>query len=102
MKSDLVHSIVQTGPQVQWPKANPETAGAKEPNLEKAMKRTLLEPSILKNWMTEVKETVATDVAVNRTSNKQSLNLNLWAMRRNGRYASNARRKPGIITGLGY
>jgi len=101
MKSDLVHSIVQTGPQVQWPKANPETAGAKEPNLEKAMKRTLLEPSILKNWMTEVKETVATDVAIN-AERKSSLTLNLWAMRKGARYASNGRRKPGIITGLGY
>lgn len=101
MKSDLVHSIVQTGPQVQWPKANPETACEKEPNLEKAMKRTLLEPSILKNWMTEVKETVATDVAIN-AERKSSLTLNLWAMRKGARYASNGRRKPGIITGLGY
>lgn len=71
MKSDLVHNVVQ------------------------------MEPSILKQWMTEVKETVATDVATRR-ENKQSLNLQLWAMRRNGRYASNARRKPGIITGFGY
>ena len=71
MKSDLMHSVVQ------------------------------MEPSILKQWMTEVKETVATDVAA-RSTNKISLNLHLWAMRRNGRYASNSRRKPGIITGLGY
>jgi hypothetical protein len=101
MKSDLVHSIVQTGPQVQWPKAKPATAGAKEPISEKAMKRTLLEPAILQNWMTEVKETVATDVAISE-ERKSSLSLNLWAMRRNARYASNGRRKPGIITGLGY
>ena len=60
-----------------------------------------MEPAILKNWMTEVKETVATDVAV-RNANKSSLHLHLWAMRRSGRYASNARRKPGIITGFGY
>jgi hypothetical protein len=60
-----------------------------------------MEPSILKKWMTEVKETVATDVAARHT-NKHSLNLQLWAMRRNGRYASGGRRKPGIITGLGY
>ena len=71
MKSDLVHSRVQ------------------------------MEPSILKQWMTEVKETVATDVAVNEET-KNSLTLNLWAMRRKARYASNGRRKPGIITGLGY
>ena len=71
MKSDLVHSRVQ------------------------------MEPSILERLVTEVKETVATDVAYRRT-NKSSLNLHLWAMRRNGRYASNARRKPGIITGFGY
>ena len=71
MKSDLVHSRVQ------------------------------MEPSILKQWMTEVKETVATDVVVNEEA-KSSLTLNLWAMRRKARYASNGRRKPGIITGLGY
>ena len=71
MKSDLVHSIVQ------------------------------MEPSILKNWMTEVKETVATDVAISE-ERKKALTLNLWAMRKNARYASNGRRKPGIITGLGY
>jgi hypothetical protein len=71
MKSDLVHSIVQ------------------------------MEPAILKQWMTEVKETVATSVAANEEP-KSSLSLNLWAMRRTARYASNGRRKPGIITGLGY
>ena len=71
MKSDLVHSVVQ------------------------------MESSILKKWMTEVKETVATDVELSR-ENKRSLNLQLWAMRRNGRYASGRRRKPGIITGFGY
>ena len=60
-----------------------------------------MEPSILKQWMTEVKETVATGVAASE-ERKSSLSLNLWAMRRNGRYASNGRRKPGIITGLGY
>lgn len=71
MKSDVMHSIVQ------------------------------MEPAILKNWMTEVKETVATDVAV-REERKSSLSLNLWAMRRKATYASSGRRKPGIITGLGY
>jgi hypothetical protein len=71
MNSDLVHSIVQ------------------------------MEPSILKEWMTEVKETVATEVAVGE-DRKGSLTLNLWAMRRKARYASTGRRKPGIITGLGY
>jgi hypothetical protein len=60
-----------------------------------------MEPSILKQWMTEVKETVATEVAVSE-DRKESLTLNLWAMRRKARYASNGRRKPGIITGLGY
>ncbi|HVU96227.1 MAG TPA: hypothetical protein VHE34_13445 [Puia sp.] len=60
-----------------------------------------MEPAILKQWMTEVKETVATGVAT-RDERKSSLSLNLWAMRRTARYASNGRRKPGIITGLGY
>ena len=60
-----------------------------------------MEPSILKKWMTEVKETVATDIAT-REERKSSLSLNLWAMRKRARYASTGRRKPGIITGLGY
>jgi len=71
MKSDVMHSIVQ------------------------------MEPSILKQWMTEVKETVATGVAASDEP-KSSLSLNLWAMRKKARYASTGRRKPGIITGLGY
>lgn len=60
-----------------------------------------MEANILKQLVKEVKETVATDVELVR-ARKSSLSLNLWAMRRNGRYASNARRKPGIITGFGY
>jgi hypothetical protein len=60
-----------------------------------------MEPAILKQWMTEVRETVATEVAIG-AERKNSLSLNLWAMRKKARYASSARRKPGIITGLGY
>jgi hypothetical protein len=72
MKSDLVHSIVQ------------------------------LEANILKQLVTEVKETVATDVELSKERKSSFGALNLWAMRRNSRYAANSRRKPRIITGFGY
>src|ERR1700744_6518565 len=102
MKSDLVHHRVQPGPQVQWPKANLKTAGAQEPNFDEATKRTLLEPALLERLVTEVKETVATDVAL-RGARKSSFGaLNLWAIRRNRRYSAYGRKKPRIVTGFGY
>lgn len=102
MKSDLVHSRVQTEPQAQWPKANRKTAGAKEPNLNEATKRTLLEPAILERLVTEVKETVATDVALRGAAQQRSFSaLNLWAIRRNRRSAY-GRKQPRIVTGFGY
>ena len=104
MKSDLVHSIVQPGPQVQWPKANHKTTGAQEPNFDEATKRTLLEPAILERLVTEVKETVATGVAMpGARAPKSSFSaLNLWAIRRNRRYSASSRKQPRIVTGFGY
>ena len=102
MKSDLVHRRVQTGPVAQWPKANNETADAKEPNLNQATKRTLLEPAILERLVTEVKETVATDVALRGAAKNSFSALNLWAIRRNRRYSATGRKKPRIVTGFGY
>ncbi|GGA83856.1 hypothetical protein [Puia dinghuensis] len=72
MKSDLVHSIVQ------------------------------MEANILKQLVTEVKETVATEVELPRARKSSFGVTNLWAIRRKSRYAATARRKPRIITGFGY
>ena len=73
MNSDLVHSIVQ------------------------------MEPSILKNWMTEVKETVATDVVLPGAGKSPAFSaLKLWDIRRNRRYSAHTRKQPRIVTGFGY
>ena len=81
MKSDLAHAIVQDGPKGQ---------------------RTLIEPSILKRLVTEVHETVATDVAFPGAKKNSFGVISLWNIRRNSRYAAHARRKPRIVTGIGY
>lgn len=74
MKSDLVHTRVQ------------------------------MEKTILDRLVTEVKETVATDVALsNGNARKSSFGtLDLWAIRRNRRYWASGRKQPRIITGFGY
>lgn len=73
MNSDLVHSIVQ------------------------------MEPNILKRLVTEVHETVATDVAFPKVKKNSFGVVSLWNIRRNSRYAAHARnKKPRIVTGIGY
>jgi hypothetical protein len=73
MKSDLVHSRVQ------------------------------MEPNILKRLVTEVHETVATDVHQVKEKKTAFGIVSLWNIRRNGRYAAHTRhRKPRIVTGIGY
>lgn len=72
MKSDVMHSIVQ------------------------------LDDQILKNLMTEVKETVATDIAFPAAEKKSFSIVGLWNIRRNGKFSGHHRRKPRIITGLSY
>lgn len=73
MNSDLVQSIVQ------------------------------MEPSILKRLVTEVHETVATDVAFPKAKKNSFGVVGLWNIRRNSRYAAHARnKKPRIVTGIGY
>jgi hypothetical protein len=65
--------------------------------------RVQLENDILKRLVTEVRETVATDVEL--AKEKQTPNfgvLNLWNLRRNTRSARNAIKQPRIVTGLGY
>ena len=67
--------------------------------------RVQMEPAILKNLMTEVKETVATDVAFAKSRKGGFSALHLWNLRRNSRnsrYAVHARKQPRIVTGFGY
>ena len=73
MKSDLMHSRVQ------------------------------MEPGILKRLVTEVPETVATDVQLPKEKKNSFGVVSLWNIRRNSRYAAHARnKKPRIVTGIGY
>jgi hypothetical protein len=74
MKSELVHSRVQ------------------------------MEKDILDRLVTEVKETVATDVRLPKTKKTANFStLKLWNIRRNGRYATIVgNRPPRIVNGFGY
>ncbi len=84
MNSDVMHSIVQDG---QGQRA----------------KRTLLEPQILERLITEVKETVVTDVEYTKARTSSFSAVKLWNLRRNSRYAAHPRnKKPRIINGFGY
>lgn len=63
-----------------------------------------MKPQILKQLVTEVKETVATGVGlhpVNESNNSFSI-VNLWNIRKSGRLSGSHRRKPRIVTGFGY
>jgi hypothetical protein len=65
--------------------------------------RVQLEDDILKRLVTEVHETVATDVQLAKA--KQTPNfgvLNLWSLRRNSRSARQAIKQPRIVTGFGF
>ena len=66
-------------------------------------RRVQMEPTILKNLVAEVKETVATDVDMPGERKSTFGILKLWDMRRNRRYAAhNTRKQPRIVTGIGY
>jgi len=72
MNSDVMHSIVQ------------------------------MEPTILKQLVTEVKETVATDVEFTK-ENKPSFGIvNLWNVRKNRSRQGSGRTGGSITTGLSY
>jgi len=88
MKSELVLPRVQDGPEVQPP----------------ALKRTLLEKDILDRLVTEVKETVATDVKLPAAKNAANFStVKLWDIRRKGRYATVIGNRPArIVNGFGY
>jgi hypothetical protein len=61
-----------------------------------------LEPAILENFMTEVRETVAVNVTFSKSRNSSFSAAQLWNIRRNSRYGAHPRKKPTIITGLSY
>lgn len=61
-----------------------------------------MEPAILKSLITEVKETVATEVVIAKPRNRSFGAVGLWNMRRKSRYAAHPRKKPTIVTGFGY
>jgi hypothetical protein len=65
--------------------------------------RTGLEKDVLERLVTEVKETVATDITVAEPKQTPAFGaLHLWNLRRNTRSARNAMRQPRIVTGIGY
>jgi len=63
-----------------------------------------MEPRILQQLVTEVKETVATGIEYpkKRVSKNSFGIVDLWNIRKNGRHAGGGFRKPAITTGLSY
>ena len=63
--------------------------------------RVQMDQTLLKQLVTEVRETVATDVEY-KTKSKRSFGVvGLWNIRKNSRYAAHPRnKKPKIVTGL--
>jgi hypothetical protein len=65
--------------------------------------RVQLESDILKRLVSEVQETVATDVQLAKAKRTPNFGvLNLWSLRRNSRSARQAIRQPRIVTGFGF
>jgi hypothetical protein len=62
--------------------------------------RVQMEPTILRQLVNEVKETVATDVEFRAKGPRSFGVVSLWNIRRNSRYAAHPRKKPTIVTGL--
>jgi len=61
-----------------------------------------MNPSILKNLATEVKETVATEVALSKENQSSFGLVDMWNIRKHGRYAGKPRQKGKITTGISY
>jgi hypothetical protein len=62
-----------------------------------------LEKDILDRLVTEVKETVATDVSLPKGKQTPAFGtVHLWNIRRNTRSARHAMRQPRIVTGMGF
>jgi hypothetical protein len=61
-----------------------------------------MESDLLKQLVTEVKETVATDVEMPGARKSSFGRLKLWDMRRRSRFAGIGLKQPRITTGIGY
>jgi hypothetical protein len=61
-----------------------------------------MEPVILQGLVTEVKETVATEVADSKEGKSTFGLVNMWNIRKHGRYAGKPRQKGTITTGISY
>ena len=61
-----------------------------------------MEPSILKQLVIEVKETVATEVADEKEERSSFGLVDMWNIRKHGRYAGKPRQKGKITTGISY
>ena len=65
--------------------------------------RVQLEDDIFKRLVSEVHETVATDVQLAKAKRTRNFGvLNLWSLRRNSRSARHAIKQPRIVTGIGF
>ena len=64
--------------------------------------RVQMEPTLLKQLVAEVKETIATDVHTPENARSSSFKaIDLWSIQRNGRYASySAKRKKSTILSI--
>jgi hypothetical protein len=103
MNSELMHSRVLDGPEVHLPIGNRKIVCAEELNFKRTMTRTQLERDILERLVTEVHETVATDVRFPNAKRTPGFGLlNLWNIRRNSRSARHAIKQPRIVTGFGF
>ncbi len=61
-----------------------------------------MEPSVLRQLVKQVKETVATDVDFGKTNKNAFSSVDLWSIRRKRRNAGSRLKKTTIITGIGY
>ena len=61
-----------------------------------------MEPRVLRQLVTEVKETVATDVDFGKTNKNAFSVVDLWNIRRSRKSAGSRLKKTTIITGIGY
>jgi len=64
--------------------------------------RVQMQSSILEQLMTEVKETVATEVVFTKETKSNFGIVNLWNIRRTRHYAGKPRQKATIKTGISY
>lgn len=64
--------------------------------------RVQMEPAILEQLVTEVKETVATEVELTKEPKSNFGIVNLWNIRRTRNYAGKPRQKATIKTGISY